>query len=106
MKKTEDGNLISKVAIVGTASFLLFFSQVAFPGAAFADQLMRSPVGNMFYLIEGSFGALIMVSFFVFGVIATAMGHEKTALGFFVLAVVTFILRQLVSLFFGVDYQL
>jgi len=73
--------------------------------AQFDDELIRSGVGNLFQLIEGAFGALIMVVAGLGAIIAAAMGAYRAALGMLVVALGAFILRALVSLFFGGNYQ-
>lgn len=73
--------------------------------ANFQDDLIRSGVGNLFRLIEGAFGALIMVVAGLGAIIAAAMGAYRAALGMLVVALGAFILRALVSLFFGTQFQ-
>ena len=58
-------------------------------------------VGNLFALIEGAFGALIMVVAGIGAIISAAMGAYRAAVSMIVVAVGAFILRALVSLFFG-----
>jgi hypothetical protein len=76
-----------------------------FSEADFDDTLIRNSVGNLFKLIEGAFGALIMVVAGLGAIVAAAMGAYRAAVGMLVVAVGAFILRALVSLFFGTDYQ-
>lgn len=76
----------------------------SFTEAAYDDQLVRNSVGNLFKLIEGAFGALIMVVSGLGAIVAAAMGAYRAAVGMLVVAVGAFILRALVSLFFGTDY--
>lgn len=76
----------------------------SFSEAAFNDTLIRNSVGNLFKLVEGAFGALIMVVAGLGAIVAAAMGAYRAALGMLVVAVGAFILRSLVSLFFGEDY--
>ena len=76
----------------------------SFSEAGFEDDLIRNSVGNMFKLVEGAFGALIMVVAGLGAIIAAAMGAYRAAVGMIVVAVGAFILRALVSLFFGTDY--
>lgn len=73
--------------------------------AQFDDTLIRSSVGMLFKLIEGGFGALIMVVSGIGAIVAAAMGAYRAAVGMIVVAVGSFILRSLVSLFFGTDFQ-
>lgn len=77
----------------------------SFSEANFQDDLIRSGVGNLFRLIEGAFGALIMVVAGLGAIIAAAMGAYRAALGMLVVALGAFILRALVSLFFGTQFQ-
>lgn len=77
----------------------------SFTEAAFEDELIRASVGNLFKLIEGAFGALVMVVAGLGAIIAAAMGAYRAAVGMLVVAVGAFILRALVSLFFGSNYQ-
>ncbi|MCB0325706.1 MAG: hypothetical protein KDD69_19125 [Bdellovibrionales bacterium] len=76
----------------------------SFSEAAYEDDLVRNSVGNIFKLIEGAFGALIMVVAGLGAIVAAAMGAYRAALGMLVVAVGAFILRAMVSLFFGADY--
>ena len=76
----------------------------SFSEAGFEDDLIRNSVGNMFKLVEGAFGALIMVVAGLGAIIAAAMGAYRAAVGMIVVAVGAFILRALVSLFFGTEY--
>ncbi len=73
--------------------------------AGFDDELIRSSVGNLFRLLEGAFGALIMVVAGLMAIVAAAMGGYRAALGMLIVAVGAFILRSLVSLFFGTDFE-
>ena len=68
------------------------------------DTLQRNSVGNLFRFIEGAFGALIMTAAGIGAIVAASMGAYKAAVGILVVAVGAFILRALVSLFFGTDY--
>lgn len=77
----------------------------SFSEASFDDELIRNSVGNLLRLVEGAFGALIMVVAGVMALIAAAMGQYRAALGMLVVAVGSFILRALVSLFFGADFE-
>ena len=72
--------------------------------ASFNDELIRNAVGQLFCLIEGAFGALIMVVAGVMAIIAAAMGSYRASLSMLIVAVGAFILRALVSLFFGSNF--
>lgn len=76
-----------------------------FSNAAYDDGLVKASVGNLFCLIEGAFGALIMVVAGLGAIVAAAMGAYRAAVGMLVVAVGAFILRSLVSLFFGTGYD-
>lgn len=68
------------------------------------DSLSRCATGNLYRLIEGAFGALVMVVAGLAAIIAAAMGAYKMAISLVFIAVGAFILRALVSLFFGTNY--
>src|SRR5262245_50079482 len=76
----------------------------SYTGAQFDDTLIRNAVGNLFMLVEGAFGALIMVVSGIGAIVAAAMGAYRAAVGMIVVAVGSFILRSLVSLFFGAEF--
>jgi len=92
--------LLSAQAVLAQSSDPLTFSE-----ANFEDSLIRNSVGNLFMLIEGAFGALIMVAAGLIAIIAAGLGQYRAALGMLVVAVGAFILRALVSLFFGTNYE-
>lgn len=85
---------------VGDGSALQSFSK-----ASYDDGLVKASVGNLFCLIEGAFGALIMVVAGLGAIVAAAMGAYRAAVGMLVVAVGAFILRSLVSLFFGAEFS-
>lgn len=76
-----------------------------FSESDYNDTLVRNSVGNLFRLIEGAFGALVMVVSGLAAIVAAAMGAYRAAVGLLVVAIGAFILRALVSLFFGEDYD-
>ena len=80
-------------------------AQETFSEADYDDELVRNAVGNLFRLLEGAFGALIMVVAGLMAVITAAMGSFRTALSMLIVAVGAFILRSLVSLFFGTNFE-
>ena len=79
--------------------------QRTFSQADFDDSLIKNSVGNLFMLIEGAFGALVMVVSGLGAILAASMGAYRAAVGMLVVAVGSFILRALVSLFFGTEYD-
>ena len=68
------------------------------------DRLSRNATGNLLRFIEGSFGALVMVASGIGAIVAAAFGAYKAAIALLFVAVGSFILRALVSLFFGTNY--
>lgn len=80
-------------------------AQDSYATPEYDPSLVRSAVGNLFCLIEGAFGALIMVVSGLGAIVAAAMGAYRAAVGMLVVAVGSFILRALVSLFFGTDFN-
>ncbi len=87
------------IGLVGLAEAQSFGNTTARPG--FDPWLIEGAVGNLFLLIEGAFGALIMVVAGIGAIFAAAMGAYRPAVGMLIVAVGSFILRALVSLFFG-----
>jgi len=75
-----------------------------FSEASYDDALIRGAVGNLFKFVEGAFGALIMVVAGLGAIVSAAMGAYRLAVSMLVVAVGAFILRALVTLFFGADY--
>ncbi len=72
---------------------------------SFNDTLIRNAVGQLLQLIEGAFGALIMVVAGLGAIVAASMGAYRLAVSMLVVAVGAFILRALVSLFFGENFE-
>ena len=96
--------------MVGVTLLAVGLTQTAWaldPGVhpAYNDNQIRLSVGLLFALIEGSFGALVMVVAGLGAIIAAAFGAYRAAVGMLVVAVGAFILRALVSLFFGQDFN-
>ena len=95
--------------------FLLCCGSLLVPLAAYADVqgLGYSPqdgydptkiecgVDSLFKLIEGAFGALVMVTAGLGAIISAAVGAYRASVSMLVVAVGAYILRALVSLFFG-----
>ncbi len=77
------------------------FNVFSLSKANYNDSLVKKAIGNIFCLIEGAFGALIMVIAGLGAIIAASMGAYRSSVSMLVVAVGAFILRSLVSLFFG-----
>lgn len=71
----------------------------------YTGTLERFATGNMLRFIEGPFGALVMVGSGLGAILAGAFGAYKAAISLLFVAVGAFILRALVSLFFGGGYD-
>jgi hypothetical protein len=67
----------------------------------FDDSQIRLAVCQLFKLIEGSFGGLIMTVAGIGAIVASAFGGYKAAISLRVTGISAFILRSFVSLFFG-----
>ena len=91
-------------SIAGGGTFTTTDSLQTFARPEFNDAAIRVSVGQLFALIEGSLGALIMVVAGLGAIVAASMGAYRSAVGMLVVAVGSFILRSLVSLFFGTDF--
>jgi hypothetical protein len=70
-------------------------------GPAYNPAEIRGAVQLLFNLIEGAFGALVMVVAGIGAIISSAFGAYRAAVSLIVVATGSFILRSLVSLFFG-----
>lgn len=82
-----------------------FDSTGSYSQANYDDTLVRNAVGNLFGFVEGAFGALIMVVSGLAAIAAAAMGAYRASIGMLVVAVGAFILRALVSVFFGTNFE-
>ena len=76
----------------------------SFTEAGYNAFYIRAAVGNILGFLEGPFGALIMVIAGLGAIVAAALGAYKGALSMVVVAVGAFILRSLISLFFGNNF--
>jgi hypothetical protein len=63
-------------------------------------RVVEATNGVLLYL-EGSFGALVMVSAGIGAILSSAFGQYRAALGLMVVAIGSFILRSLMSTFFN-----
>ena len=82
------GMLVLMLALTSTAE------------AQIEDERIECAVARLLELMEGSFGALIMVVAGIAAIFAAAMGAYRASVGMLVVAVGSFILRALVSIFF------
>ena len=69
--------------------------------ATYNDTRIAESVNVILTYLEGSFGALIMVSAGIGAIMSAAFGQYRAALGLLVVAVGAFILRSLMSTFFN-----
>lgn len=97
--------VVGVVLLTGGVVELSHAQTASFSEAAYNDELVRNAVAALFELIEGAFGALIMVVAGLGAIVAAAMGAYRLAVSMLVVAVGAFILRALVSLFFGENFQ-
>ncbi len=65
------------------------------------DFYIKRAVCTLYAFIEGSFGALLAVVAGIGAIVSSAFGGYKSAISFIVVSCGSFILRALVSLFFG-----
>lgn len=71
------------------------------PIANYNDDRIAEATDILFRHINGSFGALVMVSAGIAAILASAFGNYKAAVGLLVVAVGSFILRSLVATWFN-----
>jgi hypothetical protein len=95
------GDVLLLVLGIGLLTIGLTQISSASTTTLYDETRVRGAVALLFRLIEGAFGALVMVVAGLGAIIAAAMGAYRAALGMLVVAVGAFILRALVSLFFG-----
>ncbi len=72
-------------------------------GVAAGDDRIYEAARRLFLLVEGNFGALIMVCAGLASIIAAAFNQYRKAFSLFIVASGAFILRSLVVIFF--DYK-
>lgn len=65
------------------------------------DVRVSNSVNAILTYVEGTFGALVMVSAGIGAIISSAFGQYRAALGLLVVAVGAFILRSILSTFFN-----
>ena len=65
------------------------------------DARLAESVNAILTYIEGTFGAMVMVTAGIAAILSSAFGQYRAALGLLVVAVGAFILRSLVSTFFN-----
>lgn len=94
--------LSAGVQSVSEASVSIGGSISLSPALQYNDRKIRIAVCQLFNLIEGAFGGLIMTVAGIGAVIAAAFGSYRVGYGLIVTGVGAFILRSLISLFFGV----
>jgi hypothetical protein len=94
-----EGSFAQLVGInIGSGSSTLDDHQIAYN-----DTQIASAVVAILTMIEGSFGALVMVGSGIAAILSSAFGQYKAALGCLVVAVGSFILRSVMSTFFNTD---
>jgi hypothetical protein len=76
-------------------------AQAYSPQARYNDDRIAESVDLILTYINGTFGALIMVSAGIAAILASAFGQYRAALGLLVVAVGSFILRSLISTWFN-----
>lgn len=67
--------------------------------------LVECAVSALFEVIEGAFGALVMVVAGLGAIVSAAMGAYRATVAMLVVAVGSFILRSLVTVFFGAYFE-
>lgn len=86
---------------VALLSFGLVDASYAQLGAPTNDRIGETANVILTELIEGTFGALIMIVAGLVAIVAAAMGAYRAAMACLVVAVGAFILRTFVEIFFG-----
>ena len=90
---------------VGALSLTLGLTKLAHAQDSFDDYELRFAVCQNFKLIEGPYGALLMTVAGIGAIVSSAIGKYQAAYQMITVGVGAFILRSLVSLWFGTDYD-
>lgn len=97
------------VAISG--GFVMLFCGLFLMNQAYAQNMDDNPeyriIGglcNVFWLVEGSYGALIMSVAGLVAIVSAAMGAYKTSMNILVVAIGAFAIRPVIMMFFGTDF--
>ncbi len=106
-KSTSNGNVM--LLVLGTVLLVGGLADFSFAQAgdigdaddSFDQSRIVAAVEFLLSMIEGALGALIMVVAGIAAIVAAAMGAYRAAVGMLAVAIGAFILRALVSLFFG-----
>ncbi|MCB0309640.1 MAG: hypothetical protein KDD42_00310 [Bdellovibrionales bacterium] len=88
------------IALLSVGIFANAGAQVP-EGAEFNDARIANSVNILLTYLEGSFGALVMVTAGIAAILASAFGQYRAALGALVVAVGAFILRSVMATFFN-----
>ena len=67
------------------------------------DERFADALNAIFIYVEGTFGAMVMVSAGIGAIMSSAFGQYRASLGLLVVAVGAFVLRSLVGTFFNDD---
>lgn len=100
-----DGSVFGSIPSTGPSGTSLGGGISFGPGSGAAvplsDAGIRAAVCQLLGLIEGSFGALIMVVAGILAIVSATMGGYRSGVNLIYIGAGAFILRSLVSLFFG-----
>jgi len=88
------------ITLLGTGLVMEALAQEA-SVATYNSERLDDSLQVIFGYLEGSFGALVMVSAGIGAILSSAFGQYRAALGLLVVAVGAFILRSLTAAFFN-----
>ena len=91
--------------VVGALTLSLGLTKLAHAQDSFDDRELRFAVCQNFKLIEGPYGALLMTVAGIGAIVSSAIGKYQAAYQMITVGVGAFILRSLVSLWFGTNYD-
>ena len=89
------------LGLVGVCVLVSGLSAFSHAQTQFDDNQIQCALVQLYTLMNGAFGALIMVVAGIGAIIASAFGAYKSGMSMLVVALGSFILQSLVSLFFG-----
>jgi hypothetical protein len=106
IKLMDHGNLL--LFLLGTCSLISGLNQLSHAASATTPidttELLRGTC-TQFYLIEGPYGALLATNAGLGAIVSAAFGQYRAAYNFLIVSISSFILRSMVSMWFGVPTQ-
>ena len=91
------------LVICGLTNLALAQENTSTSSTEFDDTYIKDAICKVIFVIEGSFGALLMLVAGLAGIVSAAIGAYKAAMNCIVIACGSWIIRSFVTLYFGKD---